>query len=461
MIQKERFSLTLENQSKFQNSNIEVLLQQKEGCKTVLDVTVNPEAAQASYKKAVSKVKKEVSIPGFRKGKAPDSIILDRYQTHIEQEWKDILLNTTLVEAIQLIQLFPFNNKIQSGSIKSVSKQEGAQLTYEYEAAPVIPLIAPETLSIPEIKLEPVRQKDVDEALEELCLQQGEWNEITDRPVREGDHVVIDIDNIGENPENICTDTLAAVKPGKMAAWMRKLIIGRSPGDVVEGVSEKEDSNESKEREEGQEHSDYFNPIPCRIILHAIREAKPHPLDDELAKKLKIDSFQKLTEGIVKRLENNAEIDKLEKERALMEIQILTHYPFDMPASLVEGEVKAVRKAFVNSSRANGMEESEIQPQANKIEHQAQFKYERDFRLYFLTQKYAKEHHIEVTQDEVIIEWMRQLFLRRKEENTVDTSLDENELKIQIKLQILAMKVIDDMIQKANRIPKSISKKLD
>lgn len=139
-----------------------------------------------------------------------------------------------------------------------------------------------------------------------------------------------------------------------------------------------------------------------------------------------------------------------------MEAQILTHYPFEMPASLIQGEIKAVKKSIINSLRAKGVDESNIQSEVKQIEQEAVLKYERDFRLYFLTQKYAKEHNLQVTQDEILIELMRQMFLKKMEQNSVDTSLDQKEQQTQIQLQLLALKSIDDMIEKATKVPKKL-----
>lgn len=449
--------MTTDNQSTFQNSNIQVVLKKEPGCKTFLDVTVTPEATQASYKKAISTIKKDVSIPGFRKGKAPDTMIMEKYEKYIDKEWKDVLLNTTLNEAIDLIKLQPFNrNSVKSASIKSASKEDGSHMTYEYEAAPVIPDVAPETLTIADVGLKAITQKDIDAQVEELTLQSGEWNEITDRPAKEGDFVVIDIDNIGDEPRNICTDTVFALKNGKMGAWMRKLIVGMTPGQTAEAMSEKEDEPEDcKACEDGTPgHTHDFIPTLCRITLHTIREAKPHPLDDALAKKYGATSSQDLLEKVKASLEKRAEDEQKDKKRSLMEFQILKHYPFDMPASLVQGEVKAMKKSIIDSLRADGMEESMIQSEAKKIEQEAAHKYERDFRLYFLTQKYAREHNIQVSQDEVMMEMMRQMFLKRMGQSTIDTSGDQKEVQTQVQLQLLAVKAIDQMIEKATKLPK-------
>ena len=191
--------MTANHQTTFENENIQVSLKKEPGCKISLDVFVTPESTKATYKKAVDAIRKEVSVPGFRKGKAPDSMILQNYQKHVEKEWKDLLLNNSLDEAIRLIKIFPFNNRsVKAASIKSSSQQDGSKLYFEYEASPEIPDVAPETLSIATVPLNSITDKDVENAVEELSLKSAEWSDVTDRPAQEGDFVLIDIDDIGD-----------------------------------------------------------------------------------------------------------------------------------------------------------------------------------------------------------------------------------------------------------------------
>lgn len=450
-----RSSLTTQNVSTFQNDNIQVTLKREPGCKTFLDVIVSPKATQASYQKAIALIRKDVSVPGFRKGKAPEAMIIQNYEKHVEKEWKDVLLNTSLDESINLIKVFPFNrNSVKAASIKSASKQEGSKLYFEYEAAPEIPSIAPETLSLPLLQVKKITQKEVDEAIEDLTLQSAEWKDVTDRPVKEGDFVMIDIDNIGEAPRNICTDSLFAVTKEKMGGWMRKLIIGMSPNETAEAMSEKEEPEDCKECTDGthEHHLDStFIPTLCRITLHTIREATPHPIDEALAKKYGATHVQELTERVKSSLENKASEEHKDNLRRLMEQELLAHYPFDMPASLVQGEVQAMRKKVIDQLRAEGKKESEISQEVKNLEQEALQKYDRDFRLYFLTQKFAKEHLVEVTQDEVMMEMMRQMWLKQMGQNSVDPSMDQKEMQSQLHLQLLAVKALDQMIEKAKK----------
>ena len=60
----------------FENNNFKISVQEEPGCLVKLNVFVSPEQTNKNYKLAVKKINKEVSVPGFRKGKAPDSTVI-------------------------------------------------------------------------------------------------------------------------------------------------------------------------------------------------------------------------------------------------------------------------------------------------------------------------------------------------------------------------------------------------
>lgn len=448
--------MSTEQKSTFNNDNIKVEMRREPGCRILLEVNVSPDATQASYKKAVAAVKKEVSIPGFRKGKAPDDYVLKNFEKHVEREWKDILLNTTLSDSFQLTKVYPFNqNSVKAASIKNASKTDGALLTYEYEAAPVIPSINPGDITVPAVKAAEVKAKDIEEALEDLTLQSAEWSDVTDRPAEEGDFVVIDIDDIGETGSNICTDTLFSLSKGKMGDWMRRLIIGLTPGQHAEGMSEQDKhKDDCKECADGShDHNHDFVPTKCRITLHKIRKASPHPVDDALAKKYGAPDAAELKSRIKQSLERKALEAQKDTQRRNVENSILQNYPFDMPISLVQGELKNVKKAIIDDLRRQGVAEADIPAEAKKIEEDAARRFERDFRLYFLTQKYAREHKIEVAKEEVAMEYLRQMWMQKMDNQQSMSAAETQERQAQLQMQMVTVKALDSIGEQAKKAP--------
>lgn len=441
------------NQSSFQNENINVTLTREPSCRVHMDVTVTPLGVQASHQKAIKVINKEVSIPGFRKGKAPDAVILQKFSTHVEREWKDILLNMTFDEAIRLTKIYPFNEKsVSNATVKNASLKEGATLSYDYETFPIIPEINPQDLSIKEIKRHEVKEKDIEQAIEDLRIQGSEWIDITDRPVQEGDFVDIDIDAISEPARNICTNSRFGVSPDKMGTWMRKLVIGAKAGDVVEGMSEKEAEDDCQACENGEEHQHNhaeFVPTLCRITINGIKEAKLPTLDDELAKKYGATSLEDLKQKVTANLNKRADDGLKNEMRAQMEHALLNKYAFDLPYSIVQGQIKSRKKEIINDLRAQGTEEANIPTELKKIEEEMAKRIDNDFRLYFMIQKASREFNIEIPKEEVSMEWMRQMWYQQMGQNSIDTSKNPEEVQAQIHMQLLSAKTLDTLIEKA------------
>ncbi|MEI8364887.1 MAG: trigger factor [Parachlamydiaceae bacterium] len=437
--------------STFKNDSVAVTVTHKPGSRVVLEVTITPEAVQAGYKKAIAVVRKEVSIPGFRKGKAPESVIVANYPKPIDKEWKDIVMNTALQEAVQLTKLAPFNKTVNSADLKSFSKETGAVLHYEYEIFPRVPSIVPENLSIPKVDLRTINDDAVNTLLENLQLQNAAWTVITDRPAQEGDFIVVNIDDISGTPRNICQGALLRFTKDRMDPWIYNLVLGLDSGNAVEGMSEgpKHDEDCSGCADGSHGKNDEFIPTLCRITLQEIRQATPHALDDELAKKHGATDCEDLKEKARKALESQATNEQKEKQRSLMEKAILETYPFEIPISLIDAELANMEASIKQKLQSERVPASVINAETKKIKDQLRHRYAHDYILYFLIQKAVQEHQVAITKEEIMMELMRQMLLEQQEGMTKDSVKDLKERENQVALQLLTMKVLDFLIAKS------------
>jgi trigger factor len=443
-------------QSQFQNENITVLLTQKKGCRIRLDIDVSPKATQAAYSKAVKAINKVTSIPGFRKGKAPEAMIVKNFSKNIETEWKDILLNTAFQEALSLKVPAPFNKKsIINADVKSVSKEEGAKLLVEYEGSPEVPSINIEELQVKPITPREIAENDIENAIKEVSLHHAKWTKVTDRPVAEGDFVTLDIDAIETPVRNICKNALFEVVPSGMATWMRKLVVGMSPEQTVEGMSENpEETCEEcvKGIHDPAIHKD-FQPTNCRIKLVEIQTAILPEIED-LAKTLGLENGEQLRSKITANIRKEAEEETLNAKRNQMEAQILEKYPFDIPASLVQNQMEEQRQK-IRQELSRQHSQTPFEERVKNVEDKVLQKIESDFRLYFLMQKVADEHNITIEKEELTGEWIRQIVLKQKGLSILDDSIETKEIHSRLYAQLLLSKSIDFLIDNAGTLEKT------
>lgn len=443
------YEVTLSNHSDqietVKTEHLDVILTRKPGCHIKLEITVSPEATRAAYTKAVKAVNKEISIPGFRKGKAPEAMVVQRFEPQIKKEWHDILLNTSFSEILSATHLYPYasiEKSIKRAEIKNVSKENGAQLLLEYEAHPKIPSVDIEAFQLKPVITSEVTPDAIEETFHQIQLKLGTWDKITDRPVQEGDFVDLDIEALENPPRSICQDMRFEVVQGRMGNWMKKLVIGKSINDTFEAMSEKEESMPIEAEES-------FKPTLCRITIKAIMTSALPPLDDELAKKVGLQTIDELKPKVEQDLQKRAEDERKDQLRAQIENILLEKYDFDIPASLIATQMKETLSHKLAELRKHEHSKEHLQAMAKEIEANTSVELQRAYRLYFLTRKIAEENNIGVFENELMNEMFKQMMLPEGQ-GIVNQGMNTDEVRSKLFVNVLSKKVLDFLAEKAS-----------
>ena len=116
-------------------------------CIRELQVTVEAAETNSAYYSVLNKIKKMVAIPGFRKGKAPNSMIEQHYHEYIKDEFLNQQVGEYYKQALDELKLSPVNQ----GEATDVKWEKGSDLvaTYRFEVFPEIELKKYTDLEIP------------------------------------------------------------------------------------------------------------------------------------------------------------------------------------------------------------------------------------------------------------------------------------------------------------------------
>ncbi len=453
----------LNTEIELKNENVEIKVNKHPGCRIELASFVSPLATNAAYHQAVKNINKEVSLPGFRKGRAPDQVIEQNYRSHIEEEWKEILVQTAFRESLHLLKIYPLTeNSVKRPQIKKYSKEEGAHILFEYEAAPVIPNIQPQEITLKSVEKKPVTTEQINEAIENIRYMHAEWQDITDRPVEEGDFVDLDIDIIESPAKNLCSNTRFEVSKKKMGNWLRKLIIGMSVDQSADGVSEQDPEvdeqsplsivhhssscDSSHHHEEGccshdhsHEHESKaeFKPTKCRVTVKAIKKAILPNFDDELAKKAQAQNVEELKAKISQNLEIQSEQEQKQALRNQLTEILLEKYPVDLPQSMIENE----KLSFIKKRKKEGKPASLDEKKEKEIKTR--------LSLMFLMRSLAKDAQATIAQDEILNELTKQMWLTSSEDSLIDFSMPPEEVRSRIMIKLMIEKCQDYLINQA------------
>lgn len=383
----------------FENEAFTVEMTEESGCRAVVKIIVKPQSTKKAYQKAVKAVNKRISIPGFRKGKAPDRTVIGRYSSYVDQEWKDLVVNEAYRAALELSDIYPMSKEsIQKPKIESCSQEEGAVVHVSYEHAPHVPTIDFSQIEIPPIEKEDVPESKVEEILEEVRRANADWEDVTERAVQEGDFVDVSINAIDTDPPKpIVKDRRFEVSDSRLAPWLTKLLVGLKVGEKAEGMSEVDEKAEESVKKN-------FKPTKVEITLHAIKKILLPEVNDELAKKVGAESTDDLRQKIRQNLETEAEDERNRKRLEILENALLEKYPFDLPASLVESE-----KQERMNARLQNMSEEEVKEKQSEIEEEVLKEIDRTLRLYFLNKQIAKQGNLTLSNQELNDEIVRQI----------------------------------------------------
>ncbi|MFI5343718.1 MAG: trigger factor [Chlamydiales bacterium] len=379
------------------NDNLSVIVTKKPHCQVKFEITVNPPATEAAYQKAIKKVSKEVSLPGFRKGKAPNQIIMEKYGTAVKDEFVDLVLQTGFNEALQLTHIHPLKDgTIKRPVVKECSREKGAHFIIEFESRITAPDIQLETLKVKRVVPHQITEKEQQEAIQQLLIRLANFTPVRDRPTQENDFINLEVLLFGDFPRRIDNQRIRLNKES-LPNWIFEKVVGLNIGETAEGQTEPSDEFEGE----------VFESVPFKASVTAIWEGELPTLDDELAKKLGVDTVEALEKKMQERLEQTAKEDAFEKQSDLIENALLENYPFDIPKSYLDEEKKVRLQDYLKPLIEKKLADY-IEKHRQAIESQIEQISLARLRIYFLLHALAAKNDIKPTNDEINLEFARQ-----------------------------------------------------
>lgn len=291
-----------------------------------LQITV-PEATVSEFEeKAAQKYAKQVRLPGFRPGKAPPSMVRKRFAEAIRQEAIEQVINEAFKEAVD-------REKLQLASqphVHDLKFEPGQPLEFELhcEVRPDVELSRVEGFAL--VRREsPVTDQLVDEQLERLREQKGDWAPVEDKPAP-GDMVTVLLstaDTADELPEG--REYRIVLGGGQAIAGIEEVIMEATPGETIER-SVRWPDDFPDETQQGVTKM-------VRVTLKDVKRKQLPALDDDFAREVgDFDTLDALRETVRKDMIEHARREGDSEVRGQLIEQIIEANSFDVPASWVQ-----------------------------------------------------------------------------------------------------------------------------
>ncbi|AAU24459.1 trigger factor [Bacillus sp. GM2] len=374
--------------------------EKQEGNEGVLTVEVDADTFNKALDDAFKKVVKQVSIPGFRKGKVPRGLFEQRFGVEaLYQDALDILLPVEYPKAVEEAGIEPVDRP--EIDVEKIEKGENLIFTAKVTVKPEVKLGEYKGLGI-EKDDTAVTDEDVQNELKSLQERQAELVVKEDGKVEEGDTVVLDFEGFvdgeafeGGKAENYSLE----VGSGSFIPGFEDQLVG------LEAGAEKDVEVTFPEEYHAEELAG--KPAVFKVKIHEIKAKELPELDDEFAKDVdeEVGTLAELTEKTKKRLEEAKENEADAKLREELVLKAAENAEADIPQAMIDTELDRMMKEFEQRLQMQGMNlELYFQfsgQDENALKEQMKEDAEKRVKSNLTLEAIAKAENLQVTDEEV------------------------------------------------------------
>ena len=374
--------------------------------KKILNVEIPESEVTEEIDKAFEALKKNARIKGFRPGKVPLSILEQRFKKDIHAEVCGQLIQKSYAEALRETQLVPLSDPV----VDPPELEKGQPYLYAatIEVRPPV-----EDLNVRGLKVEKKEKAVDDEEIEShlKIIQKGQAQLKSleeDRPVKKGDHVLIDYEGFKDGEffeaagrtENFGVQ----VGSGRILKEFEDQLIGMSRNTSKEFTIPFPEDYFSKELA-GLE-------ITFKMTLNDIKEEILPDIDDEFAKDLgEHETLEDLKETIKKDLEGKyQDVSEREVRRHILD-QLIEQQDIEVPEVLAKHELSALVNEAQEMLRYRGLSPEEMGETEEKLSEKYGALAERKVREYLFLEKVVEQEEIKLT-DEILEEAYKKMSTR-------------------------------------------------
>ena len=294
-------------------------------------------------KEALERLKVEVEVPGFRRGKAPDKMVIEKLgETRIESEALNLAVSKSTYVALLKENAIPIESP--KVAIKQFSKDKDLVYTLEVSVLPEIVLSDYKNIKIKKEAVK-IKKEEIEKAIEDLRKRMATPEEKKEG-LKKGDFAEIDFEG-----------SIKGVKIDKLTSKNMPFIVGEIkfvPGFKEKLLGMKKGEEKEFELTLPQESPDELGgkKAKFKVKINNLKKIKLPELNKEFTQKLGASSIDDLKERMKSAISNQKETDLNNKYKADLVSRIAEKSKIEIPESLVNQEKERLSVEF---SRQIGM----------------------------------------------------------------------------------------------------------
>lgn len=368
-----------------------------------LEIEISAEDFEAAIEKAYLKARKNIAMPGFRKGKAPRKLIEKEYGEQVFFE-----------DAVNLLYAPVVNGAVEESGLElvtrpevevtEISKENGVKLKATCITKPEVEVKDYKGIEVEKV-VNPVTDEDINKQLDALREKNVTVETVDDRAAENGDDVVIDFEGFKDDVAfegGKAEDFTLSLGSGQFIPGFEDQIVGHNAGEEF-------DINVTFPKEY-QVKELAGAPAVFKIKLKSISKKVMPELDDDMVKdSTEFDTVDEYKADVKKKLEEANEKHADSEVEAKIFDKVIENMTAEIPQVMFDNRVNEMISEL----------EQRLAPQGISLDLYMQYtgqtidtvkkayaeQAEKQVKLRLALEKIAKLENIEVTEDELKAEF--------------------------------------------------------
>ncbi len=411
-----------------------------------LTIEVDSTEFDSAVDKAYQKSRSKISLPGFRKGKAPRAMIEKMYGSGIFYEDAANMIIPDAYESAAKESGLVIVAQPEI-SVEQVEKGKPFIFTAVVAVKPEVTLGEYKGIEVEKQSVE-VTQEDIDEAIDRVRESNSRMITVDDRETQDGDTVIIDFDGYcdGEPFEGgKAEDYTLVLGSHSFIDTFEEQLIGKKIGDEVEVNVTFPDQYQAEELQ--------GKPAMFKVTIKEIKVKELPELDDDFAQDVSdCDTLEEYKEDMKKKLQESKE---QAAKRAIEEDvvnKIIENAQMEIPDPMVDAQTRQMIQEFAQNLQAQGlsveqyMQFTGMTQQAMLDEIQPQALKRIQSRL--VLEAVVEAEGIETSEEDVDKEIETMAGMYQMEPDKLREMMGENEMK-QVRMDIAVQKAVNFVVEAA------------
>ncbi len=421
-----------------------------------IQLNIDTELLQEAEQAVVASFATYARLPGFRKGKAPASIIKSHYAKEILEQVGENLTKKGLDFIEKESKLKLYNLIDIKGKIESTQKEQ--TLTFIVDIFPSFTLPPYKGIAVTDFPTEATAE-EIDALIQRLRSERADF-QLKTTPAEKGDYVKISYEGFLEDGTTPLTELGAPLPPlytGQKNTWEE----AAPPAEVpcVRPISDGLIGAEA-----GQEKTftytfpaDYTVPdlqnqsVVYKLTVHEVRGRSLPELNEAFFKAMGCNSLEELEASAKKLLEGQKKEQSLAHKRSQIVEYLDTSLQFAVPESAEVSEAQTLLDTYVKRQLARGVSEQQIKDHEEALLKNSKEAGALRAKTQFILSRIAEEEKIQPTEEDMQTALMSECMYRKIKPEALVKELRKDSAKLnQFRRNVLMDKTLEFLVQHAS-----------